>query len=101
MEIRLGAVKVALWRHESESGVRHSATFSKIYRDGDKWQTTDFFGRDDLLLVAKVADDAHSWIFAHGRESGAPNAVPAPEGDANPPGVSSTPMRRATPPNRE
>lgn len=27
------------------------------------------FGRDDLLLVAKVADLAHTWIFGHNQSS--------------------------------
>ena len=27
------------------------------------WPTSDIFGRDDLPLLAKVADLAHTWIF--------------------------------------
>lgn len=69
MEIRLGAIKAAIWRNEGDSGVRYAATFSRLYREGEQWQTTESFGRDDLLLLAKVADQAHSWIFTQGREA--------------------------------
>jgi len=67
-EVRLGAIKAAVWRNETENGVRFNVTFSRLYKDGDQWQSTDSFGRDDLLTVAKVADLAHSWIFAQGHE---------------------------------
>jgi hypothetical protein len=68
-EIRLGAIKAAIWRNETTGGVRFNVTLSRLYRDGDQWKTTETFGRDDLLLVAKVADQAHSWIFQQGQES--------------------------------
>jgi hypothetical protein len=41
----------------------------RIYKDGNDWKTTDSFGRDDLPLVAKVADLAHTWIFQQGAET--------------------------------
>ncbi len=61
-EIRLGSIKAALWKNDTEAGVRYNVTFSRLYRDGDSWKSTDSFGRDDLLLLGKVADQAHSWI---------------------------------------
>lgn len=66
-EVRLGSIKGAIWRNESASGARHNVTFSRIYKDReeDSWKSTDSFGRDDLLLLAKVADQAHSWILEH------------------------------------
>ena len=67
-EVRLGAIRAALWRNETKVGVRYNATFSRIYRDGDQWKTTDSFGRDDLLVLRKVADQAHSWIHAQNHE---------------------------------
>lgn len=67
-EVRLGRIKAALWRNESENGVRFNTTFSRIYKDGDDWKSTDSFGRDDLLLLGKIADHAHSWICAQSQE---------------------------------
>lgn len=67
-EIRLGAIKAAIWKNDTDNGVRYNTTFSRLYRDGDEWKSTDSFGRDDLLVLAKVADQAHSWIHEQGRE---------------------------------
>ncbi len=67
-EVRLGSIKAAVWRNETESGVRYNVTFSRIYKDGDNWKSTDSFGRDDLLLLGKVADQAHSFIFDQVKE---------------------------------
>ncbi len=61
-EVRIGRIKAAIWKNSTENGVRFNATLSRIYRDGEEWKSTDSFGRDDLLLLAKVADQAHSWI---------------------------------------
>ena len=70
-EVRLGFIKAAVWKNDTEAGVRYNVTFSRIYKDGDTWSSTDSFGRDDLLLLGKVADQAHSWIFeqSQGEES--------------------------------
>lgn len=66
-EVRLGKVKAAIWANETEQGVRHNVTVSRIYRDGEQWRTTESFGRDDLLLLAKVLDRAHTWILDQAR----------------------------------
>lgn len=69
-EIRLGAIKAAIWKNETENGARYNATFERLYRDGESWKSTGSFGRDDLLVLAKVADQAHTWIVGEGREAG-------------------------------
>ena len=61
-EVRLGTIKATVWRNETEAGIRYNVTFCRLYKDGEQWKTTDSFGRDDLLLLAKVADQSHSWI---------------------------------------
>lgn len=61
-EIRLGSVKACVWKNDSAAGVHYNTTFSRLYNDGQEWKSTESFGRDDLLLLAKVADQAHSWI---------------------------------------
>ena len=77
-EIRIGAIRAAIWRNETESGVRHNVTFERIYRDGEEWRSTSSFGRDDLLLLGKVADQAHTWIHSQGRETSATASPGAP-----------------------
>ena len=63
-ELRLGRIRAAIWENETQNGTRHNVTLSRLYKDGDDWKDSTSFGRDDLPLVAKVADLAHSWIFA-------------------------------------
>lgn len=61
-EIRIGLVKAVIWANRSSDGVRHNVTFVRSYREGDEWHTTTSFGRDDLLKLSKVANEAHTWI---------------------------------------
>ncbi len=70
-ELRLGRIKAAVWQNETQFGIRHSVTILRIYRDGNEWRQSDSFGRDDLPLVAKVADLAHTWIFEQAQNQAA------------------------------
>lgn len=61
--LRLGRIKAAVWENEAENRKFYNVTFARSYRDEqNNWHDSDSFGRDDLLLVAKVADQAHSFI---------------------------------------
>jgi hypothetical protein len=63
--LRLSRVQASIWANPSADGkVFFNTTFKRAYKD-DKgaWHDTDSFGRDDLPLVAKLADEAHTWIF--------------------------------------
>ena len=77
-EIRLGRIKGTIWANETDSGIRHNVTFSRLYKpEGGNWQDSSSFGRDDLPLVAKVADRVHSWIFAQSQnQNGSHHAEP-------------------------
>lgn len=68
-ELRMGRIRAAIWANETQNGMRHNVTISRIYKDGDDWKDSTSFGRDDLPLVTKIADQAHSWIFANGSSS--------------------------------
>ncbi len=65
-EVRMGRIKAAIWENSTQNGPRHNVSLTRIYREGDQWKDSTSFGRDDLPLVQKVADLAHSWIFEHG-----------------------------------
>src|SRR5512135_1188717 len=53
----------------------YNVTIDRLWRDDDEtneggevikkgeWHQSQSFGRDDLLLVAKVADSCHSWVY--------------------------------------
>ena len=78
-EFRIGFVKAAVWKHHNpESGGRFfNVTFCRLYKkDGAQWASTESFGRDDLLAVSKVADQAHSWICAQGTDDRAVESRP-------------------------
>lgn len=62
-EVRLGRIRAAIWENETQNGMRHNVTLSRLYKDGDQWKDSTSFGRDDLPLVMKVSDLAHTWIF--------------------------------------
>ena len=62
-EVRFGRVRAAVWENQTDGGVRHNVTLTRLYKDGEQWKDSASFGRDDLPLVAKVVDLAHSWIF--------------------------------------
>ena len=58
----MGYIKAAIWENSVSDIVRYNVTFSRIYKDQAEWKASDSFGRDDLLVLAKVADQAHTWI---------------------------------------
>ncbi|MDE3261417.1 MAG: hypothetical protein OYL41_05450 [Acidobacteriota bacterium] len=62
-EVRIGLVVASIWQNDTDSGTRYNVTFSRLYRDGDSWKNTRSFGRNDLLVLAKVADRAHDRIL--------------------------------------
>ena len=75
-EFRLGRIRAAIWENETQNGTLHNVTVSRLYKtDDDQWSDSTSFGRDDLLLVAKVMDRCHTWIFNEGSGS-ASNEAP-------------------------
>ena len=66
-EVRLGKVKAAIWQNTVDTPdggfVRYGVTFERLYLNKDgQWRGTHSFGKDDLLLLAKVAEAAFSRI---------------------------------------
>jgi hypothetical protein len=65
--IRYGTIQTAIWRNVVDNGnasrPMYDVTFSRSYKDNDNnWKDSTSFGAEDLLLVAKAADEAHTWI---------------------------------------
>lgn len=61
-EIRYGSVKVVIWKNQTQNGHMFNVTAARLFRDGDKWKEASSFGQDELLVLAKALNDAHSWI---------------------------------------
>jgi hypothetical protein len=63
-KLNLHPVSAAIWRNQNQKGVFYSITFERSYKDeAGKWQTSSTFNTSDLLLLAKIADQAHSKIL--------------------------------------
>ena len=63
--ISLHPVSAAIWRNQNQKGdAFYSVTFERSYKDEDgKWQASNSFSLSELLLLSKVADQAHSKIY--------------------------------------
>ena len=64
--IRFGMIKCEIFARHTRSGDRFVVTVTRLYRNGEQWQESKQFFREDLLLLAKALDLAHTWIYAHG-----------------------------------
>ena len=62
-QIRYGSVKVLIWENKTANGTRYNVTASRLYKSDEEWKETGSFGRDDLLVLAKALNQAHTWIF--------------------------------------
>jgi len=43
-------------------------TFARLYKDDNGWHSNDSFSADDLLGLAKLADQTHTWIVQKQQE---------------------------------
>ena len=67
--IPLTNLKAAIWRNANEKGPKFSVTFERIYKDVEEWKSSHSYTRDDLLVLAKLADWAFTWIATEGRNA--------------------------------
>ena len=75
---KLGALRAAIWKNETQFGPQFSVSFSRIYKKGDDWRETGSFRRDDLLPLQKLADQAYGYIIEqqhNGTQPAASNAT--------------------------
>jgi hypothetical protein len=62
-ELRIGRITATIWRNRTQDDKPfYSVQLNRIFRTDDGWQRTPSFGRDDLLVVAKLADLAHTRV---------------------------------------
>lgn len=71
-ELRLGRVKAVVWENETQLGSRYSVQFFRLYKPDGRphWQSATSFNRDDLPLVAKLADMAMMFIYGSIQQDG-------------------------------
>jgi len=75
--VRYGTIQAAIWRNMVDNGnasrPMYSVTFSRSYKEGKHWKDSASFGADDLLVLAKAANDAHTHIHELRRQETANN----------------------------
>ena len=66
--IRFGHIKATIWANQSPNRLWFSVQVCRVYKnDQNEWKQSDSFGRDDLPLVCKALDQAHTWIYEQPR----------------------------------
>jgi hypothetical protein len=68
---KLGRIRAAVWENATEKGPVCNVTIERRYLDGDEWKSSTTFGRNDLPLVAKLADEAMLFIYRRQQEPAA------------------------------
>jgi hypothetical protein len=64
VKIKVGLQTASIFKNESKGRVFCNVTFDRRYRDGKgNWKSTDSYGMDDLLALAKLADLAHTKVL--------------------------------------
>ena len=78
-EIRLGKIRAAIWANRNgKNQTWYSVTICLAYFDGQSWQDSQSFARDDLPLLAKISDMAYAWIWNQQADSTHENSPTAP-----------------------
>lgn len=62
-EVRIGQIKAAIWKNDTDAGTRFNVTVTRLYKEDEEWKYSEIFGRNDLLMLAKVLDRAHDRIY--------------------------------------
>lgn len=62
---RLGRVKAAVWTNDTDKGAYLTANFFRTYKTADgNYRDTQGFSTDDVLRLAKLANEVHSQMVA-------------------------------------
>lgn len=65
---RLGRIRAAVWENDTAKGQMCNVTFERVYLENEEWKSSTTFGRQDLPLIAQLADEALVYIYRRKRE---------------------------------
>ena len=94
--VRHRNIKASIWRNETDKGPMYKVTVTRSYKENEEWRDTHSFGYDDLMNVAKLMYDAHSYISSvRAKESASRSASlrPSPQPAAARPRSSAQPRK--------
>ena len=64
--VRFGRIKAVIWKNEGTNNGNpvYNTTVARIFKDpaSDTWKDSSSLGRDELLIAAKVLEEACCWI---------------------------------------
>jgi hypothetical protein len=61
--VRIGLIAASIWERKTTNGTFYGVTFERRYRDGETFKTSHSYDGEDLLVLQKVADLAHTKIL--------------------------------------
>jgi hypothetical protein len=62
-KLRLGLINANIWQRTTDDNVFYSVSFERRYKDSNgQWASTHSYNPEDLLTLAKLADQAHTEI---------------------------------------
>lgn len=62
--IRIGLQTATIWENVTDGKTFYNVTFDRRYRDdAENWHSSKSYGLRDLLVLAKLADMAHTKII--------------------------------------
>jgi hypothetical protein len=69
-----GRVKATIWHEKKRGKIRFNVAFTRIPRPDERWWDTTNFQQDDMLAIARLAEDVHMWIGQHAQFTPEPEA---------------------------
>lgn len=62
--VRMGGVSASIWRNVNDQGqARFNVSYQRSYMDANgEWKHSEYFSREENLLLSKVADLAHTRV---------------------------------------
>ena len=70
-KVSVGLQNASIWKNESDGRAFYNVTFDRRYRNAKgEWKSSDSYGADDLLALAKLADLAHSKVLELQNDAG-------------------------------
>src|SRR5207253_1106172 len=72
-KIKNGSLTVTIWKNDGDKGPFYTVNPTRSYKDGDQWKETNSYHQHALLTLAKMLDQAETWIsqeYAKSRASG-------------------------------
>jgi hypothetical protein len=88
-EFRHRRIRATVWKNNTTNGTMYTVTITRAFKQGEEWRDSHNFGYDDVLIVAKLMYDAHSFIsMERAREATASKASRPPTPAKRPVGAS-------------